>query len=248
MNNRFIICICLWAWISAIPAYTEESTNDAAAASKVPALGIVRVNVLVPQREGATDSFMIYPYPIKPPTNERKLKPLPKNMKELRQALFDSGYSGRVNPSKVYPSPSWRWRYIFQTAVEKSRMPLPNNVVSVYGWVDAMIPYVLPELRKVKAAERTRIARYNKAVEFWDLNNVDLENQATMTGRHSYEIAVDKKWIGRARLPVGTWWVVGVHKLPSLVFYWQEPVKITQGGTTSLNLDEWNAIIVQGSW
>jgi hypothetical protein len=211
-------------------------------------LGIVSVQLLVPQRKGCTDSFMIYPYPVKPPTNDKKLKPLPKTMKGLRGALFDSGYSGRTVASKAYPSIGWRWRYIFQTAVEKSKLPLPHTAVTAYTWLDEIVPYAIPELKKVNMAERARIMRYNKAVEFWDLNNVDLENAATQEGKHPYDISFNQNWVARARLPEGNWWVVGTHRVTSLVFYWQEPIKIVAGSHTNLNLDEWNALVVQGDW
>jgi hypothetical protein len=264
MTRKFILCFSLCICISSAvagadnvqsPAPTTktpapiDTTTAALPVSKPTGYGIVVVKILVPQKKSSTDNFMVYPYPLRPPTNDKKLKSLPKKMKEFRAALFNTGYANRLTVSKTYPSLGWRWRYILDTAVEKSHLDFPHGVASAYLWVDQIVPYALPELRKINAAERLRIVRYNKATEFWDLNGVELENEATQAGKHPYDITVDKKnWVARARLPVGTWWVVGTHRLSDLVFYWQEPVRIIDGKITYLNLDEWNALVVQGAW
>jgi hypothetical protein len=240
MNSKYVACFLLSTFFASVAAAAPDAVPSAT--------GSVMVRMLVPERKAAKDNFIIYPYPVRPPTNDKELEPLPKTMKQFKMALLNSGYGGRTVASKAYPSQGWRWRYIVNTAIEKSKLPIPHNVLNAYTWVDEMVPYALPELKKVKAAERMRIVRYKKAKEFWDLYNVDLENLATQTGKHPREIAFDEHWVAHTKLPEGMWWVVGVHKVPSLVFYWQEPIKVVAGKLSTVSLDEWNALVVQGDW
>jgi hypothetical protein len=221
----------------------------AAAWCSQPETGQVVVKILVPQTKGAVDNFIIYPYPIRPPKSTTELKKLPKTMKQLREALFSTGYSNRISTSKPFSAMGWRWRYIFQTAVAKSRDPLPENLADAYTWVDRIIPFVIPELKKVNLAESNRVKQYDKAVEFWDLNGVELENEATRKKLGPVEITFNEKFISRGDLVPGRWWLVGTHRVAGgLIFYWQEPFTVVPGYVNNVKLDEWNALFIQGSW
>ena len=53
---------------------------------------------------------------------------------------------------------------------------------------------------------------------------------------------------GGLRLAGGPWYVTGTHKVPGLTYYWQLPVTVEPGETKEVELNESNALVIEGAW
>ncbi len=238
---------------------TTGSTTPPGSASRPESAGIlpasepttpspVVIKIALTQKLKAINHFILYPYPVKPPRNVRHLTRLPKNMKQLKQAMLDSCYSNRISKDRPTSGRPWRWRYIYMDIVKKTRSSPPHTIFSAYQWIDDVTPLAISEIKKINAAERERLVRYNKAVEFFEVNGQEIENEATMRGLRPIEVQFNDREISRGHLPAGRWWLVGIRKVTGLMFYWQIPINVVPGKPISITLDEWNALLVHGNW
>ncbi|MBI4532740.1 MAG: hypothetical protein HY711_02240 [Candidatus Melainabacteria bacterium] len=205
----------------------------------------LRIQIRVPHNKKAQDHFTAYPYPVKPPIAPT-VQPLPDKPKEIKGWLMQSGYTNRRANNFAYPLFGWRWEYAFSAAVRRAGCSVPHTILEMYPWCTSMVPYILPEIKRLNSAEQERRARYFNTVAQWQKDYVELENEATRKGLYPVEFRMVGGRQGCVRLQRGTWWVQGTHKVPGLMYYWQAPV--TVGEDCSVVLTESNALLIQGGW
>lgn len=193
------------------------------------------------------DTVKVYPWPVRPPKPVIAGK-LQEKPAELKPMILATGYSSKIDFRRPFPLYGWRWVHAFTVAHAKSGLGYPHTMLTMYSWTDKMVPYVVPEIKRINALEEARQEAWKRVNEDYEANHVELENEAAAKGLFPVEIKLDHQGVGQATLPPGNWWVSATRKLPDLKFYWQVPITATRGQTVNVQLTNVNAIVVQGGW
>lgn len=213
---------------------------------------VVRINI--PHNLRAIDSCRVYPYPVAPPHRKKPSEPMSIKDNAIRSQLLGAGYetSSYSNKEKFYPSGGWRTQYALKAAVNKSGLGLPHTIFTAYAWMDAMVPYMRTEIKRINAIEKDRNERYELAEEVYDEHRQDLEVDAFNNGLFPHDVPL-QPWhgihkSGKVVLEKTNWWIVALHKTPGLRYYWLWPVKLSDAPEQLVELNEDNAIHIEGGW
>lgn len=208
----------------------------------------LNVKVNVSQQLNAVDTFMIYPYPVKPPKIKTPITPLPTDKGELKNMLINSGYRARADLRRPYPDYGWRFQIAFRRAVAKSGEGMPRTIFTIYPWMDKMIPYITPEILSMNAVEQNRTERYEKALEDYSKSHLEIETSSISKGLYPVALKISSKGIGQTKLPAGNWWLTGTHKTAGLSYYWLVPFSASAADTININLTDLNSLVIEGGW
>ncbi len=210
--------------------------------------GLLSVRINVPHNTHPVDVFTAYPYPVKPPRLAAPPSYLPVDRPSLKGLLLSSGYSARISTDKAYPTGGWRWQYAYNSALKKSKLGLPHTILTMYQWIDAIMPCVAAECRRSNEIEDARWARYQKAVDEFEQKFADIENEAVRKGLYPVEMPCRARGFSQAQVPPGSYWLTCTRKVPGLTYYWREPVEVAPGAVVNLMLTESNALEILGGW
>lgn len=194
-----------------------------------------------------TDTVMAYPWPVRPP-KEAPASRLQEKPEELKHMILATGYSNRIDFRRPHPLYGWRWIHAFTAAHAKSGLGYPHTILTMYHWVDQMSPYVVREVKRVNAIEAARGLAWKKVNDEYERTHLEIETDAAAKGLFPVEIKVTAHGMGQTQLPPGNWWISATRKLPDLKFYWQVPVTVSAGQSVNVELNNVNAIVVQGGW
>jgi hypothetical protein len=213
----------------------------------------VRIRINVPQKIRANSAISVYPYPPRPPRNIIFSTPLPTKDKQIRGQLLNTGYAGRTSLDKTFPPGGWRWQYAMRDAINKSGANPPTTILTMYPWINRILPYMREEIAKVNEVEKDRKIRYQAICKDFEENGQDLENEAMQKGLSPVELRMRyrtgiRMLSGVANVTPGTWWVVATHKVPGLHYFWMQPITVVPGENMSIQLTQANAIAIQGGW
>lgn len=216
----------------------------------------INLSLRVPQVEKAVDKITLYPYTTKPPRVMIPIKDLPTSAYAMKNMLLSTGYQSRLSLKKPYPEYGWRWQYAYRNALKHSGQTPPKTIVGIYSFTDAVTPYALKECKRINEIETARAERYTKAVQEYEDNHKDEEMEALRLGLEATPALLKPRLKGgvpisfdaQVTVPPGEWWVTGTHKVPGLVYYWQEPLKIDGNNTYNVELNDSNALLIQGGW
>jgi hypothetical protein len=242
---------------------TAGSTNEAEINATVEpphedgpakqAKGTLTIRLSVPLMKKRTDIFSLNPYSTAPPKVAIPIAPLPEAPAALRYKIINSGYNARLSMTKPYPDGGWRWHYAYDRARKISGIGEPHVFFQMYNFADDLTPYVVPQCKRINKIEAQRIKTYFALKESFADNHKDEEMEALRLGLEPIKLnftPVRRGDVLETSLFVspGDWWITGSHKVPGLIYFWQEPVKIREGDTVVKELNEDNAILVQGGW
>ncbi len=219
-----------------------------------PAKSVVHVRIAVPQMDKCTEAWAVYPYVTKPPKILIPLAPLPEeDLKDLRMRLIQTGYANRQSLTRAYPEQGWRWQYAYRNALKRSGLSEPKFVVGVYRFAEEMTKYIRPECERINRIEEGRRKRYEAMLVEYEDNHKDEESEAIRLNREPIKLPVRLANKGRVvegtiALPPGEWYITGKHKVPGLLYYWQERIKVNSGENIALNLTDANALCIQGGY
>ena len=217
----------------------------------------MRVLISTPHNFDQVNTLIAYPYPVKPPKIKTPLKPLPETYKELKGLILAGGYTARTVRYRPYPNNGIRWQACFNTAVRKSGLGFPHIISEMYRWEEDVHKYVKAEVMRSNREETARSSRYDDAIKEYDDNSADVEQEAVSHGRFPVEVdftssLVDQEQIrnGKVFLAPGKWWICGMHRVPGLKYYWQQPIEVEEGakGPQMVELTEANALVITGAW
>jgi hypothetical protein len=214
----------------------------------------IRVTINVPHNKDAIREFTAYPYPVEPPLMKAQPKPLPDDPeKGLRGFVMNSGYTNRTQALQAYPYNGWRWQYAFQAALRKSGLGVPHIMSEMYTWTDEMLPYVVPECKRLNQAEKERLRRYRACSQDAQENHVDFESDAVRKGLFPTEVVIQRfngrqVRFGNVKVAPGSWWIIGTHRVAGLKYYWNEPITVDEGQPNTVELNESNALLIEGGW
>ncbi len=217
----------------------------------------VRVFINIPHNNNAVNNFIAYPYPINLPKKRNdkthQQNPLPTDRRQLRDLILATGYSSRDAGIRPYPTNGWRWQYAYHSALNKAHLTEPNAIGEIYHFADDLIPYARKECIRLNKVEDDRLERYQRAQDDCDQNHADYETEATRKGYGPVEFHIDKFFRGHfnlaeLRLGEGPWWIIGTRRVPGLKYYWQEPVTAVKGEVSKVELNEENALVIEGGW
>ena len=210
------------------------------------------IRITTPLNRRALDWCRIYPYPVAPPIKKMAISDLPYTDKALRSTLLSMSYWNKTQTSKPYPAGGWRMQIALQRAIKKSGLGLPHTIFTEYPWVDNMIPYVRKEIFAINAEEKERVKRYDLAQSVFKEYRSDLEVQAFNNGLFPIDVPMMREIggfrRGHALVDKANWWIVAMHKVPGLKYYWLWPVKLNENPEQVVILNEDNAICVEGAW
>lgn len=208
----------------------------------------VKIEISVQHNDKPKESFTCYPYPVKPPEHLTKQTFLPTSRAAIRGYLLTSGYAIRSENMYPYPMFGWRWQYAYHAALRNYPGTVPHGVASLYPWIDDMSPLVLKECKRINDKEKLRQTRWQKATDDYNANHEQLEEEASRKGLAPVTMTMNKRYLANVDLPPGTWWISGMHKVPGLTFYWQEPITLSVGDNQTILLNEDNALVIEGGW
>ncbi len=212
---------------------------------------LLRLRVVVPHNKQAIDSFMVYPYPVKPPVVKQP-DGLPTSFKLIKGRIVETGYLNRQSGIKPIPTFGWRWEEAYNAglrhAAAKVGMGEPHTFATYYPWSSEMVKWVLPECRRINAQEDERWERYQGVNTEYNEKRVDIEMQSVRDGLFPLKMKRLSNFGASTNLPPGNWWVVGTHKVPGLTYYWNMPVSVPPGSSTNVVLNERNALVIKGAW
>lgn len=214
---------------------------------------LLRVIVRVPHNTDLINRFIAYPYPMRPPHAKKPLTAMPVNNKELKALLLNTGYANRNTTEKPYPQGGWRWQYVYKNALSKISTGEPHMISEMYQWQAAMLPLVRQGARDRNDLEEERQKRLERCNQEFDQTRADAEAAALRKGYYPVELKTcyfyrDHLNEAQVRLGEGTWWIVGTHRVPGLIYYWQEPVELVNGSLSTVELTEDNALLIEGGW
>jgi hypothetical protein len=155
--------------------------------------------------------------------------------------------------ANYYPTGGWRWQNCYAKALKRAGMTEPHVLMNMYIFTNNLLPYAYEEVKKRNEFEQKRQKRYDVAKTDYDELHADAETEATRKGVES-QLLKYKKFFpngdrqATAYLQPGQWWIVAVHKVPGLTFYWQEPVTIHDDEPCVVTLNEDNALMIEGAW
>jgi|GEM_PF-532141 len=237
-----------------------EDESDASATAEPPAedaahqaKGTLIIHLNVPHMQKRTDTFSINPYTTAPPPIAIPIALLPESIKGLKQKLLSTGYGQRLSLTKPYPDSGWRWHYCYRKARAKSGIGEPHVFFQMYRFADDIAPYVLPEVKKSNKIELARLERYKQVTTEYGDNHKDEEMEALRLGHEPIKlnlVPAKRGTILESSLFIspGDWWITGSHKVPGLIYFWMLPVKVHNNETQTVELNEENALLVQGGW
>ena len=212
------------------------------------------VTMTVPHNKNAVNSFTVYPWPVQPPALHKYQAKLPVTAKNIKPMLIQSGFDKReVSNDKPYPLGGWRWQDAYRRALKRSGFMQPIFLPQIYLWADSMIPYVKAECEKSNKIEEDRQEAYKAANADYAQNRQDVETEAGRKRLHPIELKLTglKNGVfrqGQVGLKAGSWWIIGTHKVPGLVYYWQLPIVVKEGESNKFDLNEINALLIEGGW
>jgi len=230
-------------------AAVEPPADDAAH----PAKGTLIIRLNVPHMQKRTDTFSINPYTTAPPPIAIPIAMLPENRNGLKSKILSTGYGQRLSLTKPYPDSGWRWQYCYRRARAKSGIGEPHMFFQMYRFADDLIPYVLPEAKRSNKIEFARLERYNQFKTEYADNHKDEEMEALRLGHEPIKLTLAPIKRGTMLetslfISPGDWWITGTHKVPGLIYFWQQPVKVHNNESQTIELNEENALLVQGGW
>jgi len=210
----------------------------------------IRINT--PHNLRAIDTCRVYPYPVPPPKRKAKIPEIKITDASIKTTLRAVGYTAVTYADKPYPSGGMRVQYAFKRAVANSGMSLPHNIFTMYVWEDNMIPYMRAEIKKINKIEEERDRRYLAAQSMVEEHKSDLELEAFNNGLFPHDVLMhpwhgDRK-SGSVEIEQTNWWIVALHKTPGLKYYWLWPVKLSDAPEQVVELNEDNAIHIEGGW
>ncbi len=210
------------------------------------------IRIVVPHNKDALDSCRIYPYPVAPPKKKKDPDKIPLTDKALRSMALSMSFWTKSRKDKAYPSGGWRMQHILDIAMQKSGLGPPHTIFTEYSWVENIIPYIRKEAIIVNAKEADRVNRYNSAQTVFSENRADLEVQSFNQGLFPIDVPIRREAGGYRRGQVtvdkANWWIVAMHKIPGLKYYWLWPVTLSDSPEQTVTLDEDNAIYIEGAW
>ncbi len=210
------------------------------------------IDIVVPHNIRAVDWCRIYPYPVAPPIKKNEITEIPYKDKQLRSALLAMGYWGRTRPDKIYPAGGWRMQYALKAAVAKSGLGMPHTLFTEYVWVENITPYMRKETVLINAKEKERKNRYAQMQQVFIDYRAEIETQALNKGLfpidYPMKAAVGGYRRGESLVDKATWWIVAMHKVAGLKYYWLYPVKLSDSPQQEVTLNEDNAIFIEGAW
>ncbi|MBY0360118.1 MAG: hypothetical protein K2W82_19100 [Candidatus Obscuribacterales bacterium] len=209
---------------------------------------VLNFRIVVPHNTNAVDVVYVYPYPVKLPPLSGQMNPLPTNPGELKGMILGAGYSDRIDFNRPYPAYGWRWVHSFYRAHAKSGLGWPHTMLTMYPWVDKMLPYVMAEVKHSNSEESERLGRYVKAGEEYESTHVERENEATLKGLVPIAVKMNSRGIGQTKLFPGNWWVTATRKVPGLKMFWEIPITCRPDQTINVQFTEANALTIQGGW
>jgi len=229
---------------------TSTSTLTEATVKSKKVTLLVRINT--PHNKRAIDSCRVYPYPVAPPHRKGKIDKLSIADAALRDQLRTMGYLATSRNDRPYPSGGWRMQYAFKNALAKSGLGEPHTVFTMYAWLDEIVPYMRKEVIRINAIEQQREKLYQAAQQMFDEHRADLEVQAFNDGLFPHDVPLHPwhgdRTLGRVELEKTNWWIVAFHKIPGLKYYWLWPIKLSDAPEQLIELNEDNAIHIEGSW
>jgi hypothetical protein len=210
----------------------------------------IRINT--PHNLRAVDTCRVYPYPVAPPKRKGKISEIGITDASLKTTLRAVGYTAVTNADRPYPSGGMRVQYAFKKAVANSGISLPHNIFTMYVWEDNMIPYMRTEVKKINKIEEERDRQYLAAQKMVEDHKSDLELEAFNSGLFPHDVFMhpwhgDRK-SGSVELEQTNWWIVALHKTPGLKYYWLWPVRLSDAPEQVVELNEENAIHIEGGW
>jgi hypothetical protein len=211
---------------------------------------IIHINVR--QNKNANDWCRIYPYPVAPPKKKSNPNPLPTKDKALRPLILSMSYWTKTRAEKPYPSGGWRMQIALQNAINKSGLGVPHIIFTEYPWIDNILPYVRKEVLTTNKREENRITRFNTAQAVFNEYRADIEVQSFNKGLFPIDVPILRERggyrKGRVVVDKANWWIVAMHKIAGLKYYWLWPVKLNDNAEQLVTLNADNAIYVEGSW
>lgn len=206
----------------------------------------VLVAVQVPHNQQPIDKLVAYPYPVRPPANNKPVPPLFDDDKMIKQMVLNQCYTTRRH-DLAYPAYGWRFENALKAAIIKSGMGMPHHIASAYPWTKKMMQWIKPEIDRINLEEEQRLERYEKMCSHWETDGVEIENEATRKGLQPVAVRTVRA-LAKVRLEPGTWYIAGTRKVPGLLYYWQQPVTVVAGQTPTVKLTQENALFIQGAW
>ncbi len=191
--------------------------------------------------------FAAYPYPVKPPAVTRWPKALPLDYKKIESMLFSSGYAGRTN-YKPYPNFGWRWEYCYRAALRHEGGSVPHTIFTANEWTRSMVKYMQTEIKRMNLLEEQRHDFYDFVSDEFEEHGTEMENDAAKNGLSPVVLHMDSHRDISTRLAPAKWWIVGTHKIPGLTYFWELPIDVAVGHKNTLELNESNAIVIEGGW
>jgi len=111
---------------------------------------------------------------------------------------------------------------------------------------------VRKEVIAINAKEKERRQRWDLAEAVFNENRADLEVQSFNQGLFPIDVPMRREIGGyrKGRVVVNktNWWIVAMHKVPGLKYYWLWPVKLNDNAEQLVVLNEDNAILIEGGW
>lgn len=210
------------------------------------------IHINVPHNNKAVDWCRIYPYPVAPPIKKNDITELSSKDKPLRSSLLAMAYWSKTRSDKIYPAGGWRMQYALTAAMAKSGLGVPHILFTEYAWVENITPYVRKEILVINAKEKERKNRYAQMQEVFNDYRAELETQALNKGLFPIDVPIVREIgghrKGEAVVDKAIWWIVAMHKVPGLKYYWLWPVKLSDSPQQGVTLAEDNAIFIEGAW
>jgi hypothetical protein len=209
--------------------------------------------VNVPHYKNCTETLTVFPYLSEVPKAFKAYGFNDTQYNRIKDSLVIQAFSAPMNERRPYPPQGWRFYYALNAAEREKGEWLPHTLVTIYPWVDRIYPVLRKYLAASNEAEAARFDRCDTFRKDYEERHIDLETDAMKAGLYPVEISPTVYHLSLRRAQVmllpGNYWVTGWHKVIGLKYYWQEAVTIDENGPKAVELNEANALLIDGgSW
>lgn len=242
------------------PSQMMKSGNQKSAKKKkeVPEKGPMRaclvVSIYVPHNNNAIDNFIAYPYPFPPPLEMSAFKTdLPTDSSKVEQLLKDELSARDWLIDGAFLKRGAFMQDAFLRALRDCKLPLSGKFDQ--GWLEQVTAPFKLHLMQSNQREEERKQRYKEIADFATDQGEAIKEKSEAAGLCPIRIPVTQLrhslWQGCNWLGEGSWWLVGTHKLPNLLYYWQVKVTVPQdaafesGDAQYLQLTDQNAAAIE---
>ncbi len=210
-------------------------------------------SIYVPHNNNASDNFVAYPYPFPPIEISSFKTDLPTDPSKVKEILTEELSAKNWMIADAFSKRGFFMQDAFRAALADCKLPLTGKFDQAL--IDQVAAVFKSKLELSNKREELRKRQYKDLVAYASEEGEKLKAMSEAAKLCPIRIPVmqlrHSLWQGCNWLGEGTWWLVGTHRVPNLLYYWQVKISVPQDPTSQpgdaqyLQLTDQNAAAIE---